>query len=135
MKRMKQMKTDQNLKGATALTERIIAAAFAVSNELGCGFLEKVYENALAIELRHEGHQVEQQAVRQVHYRGELVGIYQPDLIVDDDVVVELKATRSLEQVHRAQCMNYLRAAGKSLGLVINFGTPRIDIHRVQCFA
>jgi GxxExxY protein len=135
MNQMKRIKADEGLKGETALTESIIGAAFTVSNALGCGFLERVYENALAIELRLKGHIVEQQAAREVHYRGQLVGLYQADLIVDDKVVVELKAGRSLEQAHRAQCMNYLRATGKSLGLVINFGTPRIDVHRVQSFA
>ncbi len=134
MKRMNRMKADTGLTGETALTKSIIGAAFEVSNSLGCGFLEKVYENALAIELRAKGHVVEQQAQRQVFYRGELVGLYQADLIVDDEVIVELKATRSREEAHRAQCLNYLRAAEKPLGLLINFGCPRLDIQRVQNF-
>src|SRR4051812_23557458 len=107
MKRMNRMNTDKALIGNTALTEAIIGAAYTVSNSLGCGFLEKVYENALALELRHAGHKVDQQRDTTVYYRGELVGKYQADLLVDDEVIVELKAVRSLEKAHRAQCLNY----------------------------
>jgi GxxExxY protein len=121
--------------GKTTLTESIIGAAFTVSNTLGCGYLEKVYENALALELRFNGHAVEQQRETPVYYRGELVGMYQADLLVDDEVIVELKSVRVLEPIHRAQCLNYLRASGRSLGLLINFGLPRIDVQRVQSFA
>ena len=70
----------------------------------------------------------------EVRYRGEVVGIYQADLVVDDEVVVELKAVRALDAVHRAQCMNYLRAASKQVGLLINFGTSRVDVQRVLSF-
>jgi GxxExxY protein len=129
------MNTDTAIVGKTALTESIIGAAYSVSNTLGCGFLEKVYENALALELRLAGHQVEQQRETPVYYKGELVGIYQADLVVDDEVIVELKNVRTLEPVHRAQCLNYLRAAGKNVGLVINFALPRIAVQRVQAFS
>ena len=136
MNRMNRMNRieGQGLIGETALSEDIIAAAFTVSNSLGCGFLEKVYENALAIELRCKGFDVKQQVPMEVRYREEIVGVYQADLIVQDQVVVELKAARDIESVHRAQCLNYLRASGLSLGLVINFGRPRLDVHRVQAF-
>jgi len=120
--------------GDTRLTESIIGAAFTVSNALGCGFLEKVYENALAIELRRGGFDVKQQVPMEVRYRDEIVGLYQADLIVDDEVVLELKAAREIDSTHRAQCLNYLRASGLSLGLVINFGLPRLDVQRVQAF-
>ena len=133
MKRMNRMDT-ANLIGETALTEAIIAAAFTVSNTLGCGFLEKVYENALAIELRRAGYGVKQQVPMEVRYREEIVGLYQADLIVQDEVVLELKATRDIDLSHRAQCLNYLRASGLSLGLVINFGRPRVDVQRIQNF-
>ena len=132
MKRMNRMNTDQSLSGETAVTEAIIGAAFTVSNTLGCGFLEKVYENALALELRRNGLDVRQQVPMEVRYREEIVGIYQADIVVNDAVVVELKAVRDIDSVHRAQCLNYLRASGLSLGLVINFGRPRIDVHRIQ---
>jgi GxxExxY protein len=128
------MNTDKGLIGETALTEAVIGAAFEVSNVLGCGFLEKVYENALAIELRRGGHHLDQQRPIEVWYRGEMVGLYQADLVIDDDVVVELKVVRALDNVHRAQCMNYLRAANLERGLLINFGLPHIDVRRVQTF-
>jgi GxxExxY protein len=134
MKRIKRMNTDKALTGRTDLTEAVIGAAFAVSNSLGCGFLEKVYENALAIELRRRGFGVRQQAPMEVRYRDEIVGLYSADLVVDEQVVVELKAVKALDHVHRAQCMNYLRASGIRTGLVINFGLPRLDVLRVQTF-
>ena len=122
------------LVGDTALTEAIIGAAFDVANALGCGSLERVYENALAIELRHGGMDVKQQVPMEVRYRDEIVGLYQADLVVQDHVVVEIKAARNIEAAHRAQCLNYLRASGLSLGLVLNFGTTRLDVQRVQTF-
>ena len=131
---MKRMNTDKGLIGKVAVSESVIGAAYEVANRLGSGFLEKVYENALAIELRYRGHKVEQQRPFEVRYRDEIVGIYQADLIVDDELVVELKAARSLDSSHRAQCMNYLRASSLDTGLLINFGLPRIDIQRVQSF-
>jgi GxxExxY protein len=128
------MNTETGLIGDTEVTEAVIGAAYIVSNDLGCGFLEKVYENALAIELRQAGHIVVQQKPVEVRYRGEIVGIYQADLVVDDAVIVELKAVRSLEATHRAQCMNYLRAAEMAIGLLINFGHPRLEVQRVLSF-
>jgi GxxExxY protein len=116
----------------TPLTKAIIGAAYVVSNGLGCGFLEKVYENALAVELKRVGLDVEQQKPIEVRWRGELIGMYQPDLVVNDKVVIELKAVRSLERVHWAQCMNYLRAGGLQVGLLLNFGMPRLEIQRVE---
>ena len=125
------MNTDTGLKGKTDVTEAIIGAAYRVANVLGAGFLEKVYENALAIELRRANHEVEQQRPMEVWYYDQLVGLYQADLVVDHSVVVELKALDGLDRVHRAQCMNYLRATRMETGLVINFGRPRIEIQRV----
>ena len=133
MNRMNRMNT-ATLIGETALTEAIIRAAFAVSNTLGCGFLEKVYENALAIELRRAGFHVAQQVPMEVRYREETVGFYQADLIVEGAIVIELKAARDIDAAHRAQCLNYLRASGLSLGLLLNFGRPRLDVHRIQNF-
>ena len=125
------MNTDIGLRGNVAVTEAIIGAAFRVANTLGSGFLEKVYENALAIELREKHHRVEQQKAIEVWYKEQMIGLYQADLIVDDAVVVELKAVSGLHRTHRAQCLNYLRATKMETGLVINFGSPRIDIQRV----
>ncbi len=114
-----------------SLTEIIIGCAFKVGNTLGCGFLEKVYENALAIELRKAGLQVEQQKKVAVLYDGAIVGDYEADFIVNDLVIVELKAVRDLNQVHRAQCHNYLRATAMKLCLLINFGNPRVEVKRI----
>ena len=104
------------------LTERIIGSAFQVANTLGHGFLEKVYENALVHELRKVGLQVDQQQGLEVHYDGVLVGEFQVDLLVEGQVLVELKAVSSLQDVHVAQCLNYLKASAKPVCLLINFG-------------
>jgi GxxExxY protein len=129
----KRMQADIGLKGRTDVTEAVIGAAFRVINELGCGFVEKVYENALALELRWLGYRVEQQRAVGVWYKGEQVGLYQPDLVVDDSVIVELKAVAGLDRTHRTQCLNYLRATHLETGLVLNFGRPRLDVQRVIC--
>jgi len=113
------------------ITEKIIACAYAVSNELGAGFLEKVYENALVIELRKMGLHVEQQKSLSVTYHEQIVGEYIADLLVENNVIVELKATRELDTVHQAQLLNYLKAAGIHTGLLLNFGTARIGIKRM----
>ncbi len=113
------------------LSERIIGGAFKVANALGTGFLEKVYENALAHELRKAGLQVRQQVGVAVHYDGVVVGEYSADLLVEDTVIVELKAIRTLDPVHVAQGLNYLRATGLPLCLLLNFGTPRLQIRRL----
>ena len=113
------------------LTERIIGCAFAVSNTLGCGFLEKVYENALALELRKAGLVVVQQYGMAVSYDEVIVGEYVVDLLVEDTVLIELKTVRALDLAHRAQCLNYLRATGRRLCLLMNFGTPRLEVRRI----
>jgi GxxExxY protein len=113
------------------VTETIIGGAFRVSNELGVGFLEKVYENAIAIELREAGLSVEQQKSVKVNYRGHVVGDYVIDLLVENQIVVELKHAKSLNDAHLAQSLNYLKATGYKLALVINFGSPRVEVKRV----
>ncbi len=125
------MNTDVGLIGEKDLSRSVIGAALRVSNSLGVGFLEKVYENALAIELRFSGHEVEQQRAIDVRYRGEVVGLYQADLLVDGRLVVELKVAEALLPIHKAQCLNYLRATGLETGLVINFGRPHLEIRRI----
>jgi GxxExxY protein len=114
-----------------ALSERIIGCAFTVANGLGSGFLERVYENALAHELRKAGLTVAQQQGVSVIYDDVIVGEYAADLLVEAAVVVELKAVRALDDVHQAQCMNYLRATGMHLCLLLNFGRPRLEIRRI----
>src|SRR3954462_14887194 len=108
------------------LSEKIIGCAFVVSNTLGAGFLEKVYENALAHELRKAGLAVLQQYGMVVRYDGIDVGEYAVDLLVEGAVLVELKAVRALDDIHRAQCMNYLKATGLHLCLLVNFGKTRL---------
>jgi GxxExxY protein len=114
-----------------AISSRIIGCAFAVTNAPGSGFLEKVYENALAAELGMAGLAVEQQRGITVTYKGIVVGEYFVDLLVEDAVLVELKTVRALDRAHRAQCINYLRATGRHLCLLLNFGLPRLEFQRV----
>jgi len=108
------------------LTGQIIAGAFDVSNALGCGFLEKVYENALAVELRHRGLDAARQVPIRVIYRDETVGDYVADLIVERTVLVEIKATEEHNPLYVAQTLNYLRATRLPVALLINFGRPRL---------
>lgn len=114
-----------------AITEKVIGCAFTVGNTLGCGFLEKVYENALAHEIRKMGLQVSQQGEIRVMYDGVEVGIYEADMLVEGRVLVELKAVRDLNDIYRAQCMNYLRATGLRICLLINFGNPKVEVRRI----
>ncbi len=104
------------------LTGQIIKAFYTVYNTLGYGFLEKVYENALAIELKGMGLQVAQQAVIEVCYKNVIVGRYEADLLVKDAVIVEFKAVRELAEEHEAQLLNYLKATRYEVGLLLNFG-------------
>jgi GxxExxY protein len=113
------------------LTERIIGCAFTVLNTLKSGFVEKVYENALAHELTKSGLMVSQQIAVNVHYDGVNVGAYTADLLVENAVLVELKAVRALDPIHSAQCLNYLMATGLPVCLLFNFGNPRLEIRRL----
>ncbi len=113
------------------ISEKIIGCAFVVSNTLGVGFLEKVYENALAHELRKAGLTVEQQHAVVVHYDGVVVGTYIADLLVENVVLVELKAVTALNTVHRAQCINHLKGSRLWLCLLLNFGSARLEIKRL----
>lgn len=112
------------------ITEKIIGAAFAVSNALGCGFLEKVYENALCLELARAGLATARQSPLQVQYRGQIVGDFAADLIIEQTVLVELKATLDHNELFEAQTINYLKASGLEVGLLINFGRPKVSIRR-----
>ena len=114
------------------ITEKILGCAYKVSNALGSGFLEKVYENALVYELKEAGLRFTQQKAIPVHYRGVLVGEYQADLLVEDEVLVELKAVSALKDVFYAQCLNYLRASKLEVCLLLNFGKPELQIRRVS---
>lgn len=104
------------------ITNKIIKAFYKVNNTLGFGFLEKVYENAMLIELRKMGCRVSQQKNIKVHYENEEVGDYYADLLVDDLVIVELKAIENLCKEHEFQLINYLKATKSEVGLLVNFG-------------
>lgn len=123
------MHTDEEM--LNQLTEKIIGCAFKVANKLGCGFAEKVYENAMRIELKRLGLAVLQQHPITVTYDGEVVGDYFADLFIEGRVVVELKATRNLDDAHTAQCLNYLAATGAPICLLINF-TKRVEVKRFR---
>ena len=104
------------------ITEKIIGAAYKVHNTLGSGFLEKVYQNSLVIEIRALGFGVEVEKPMKVYYHGEVVGNYVADIIVDGKVILEIKAVKELSGIHEAQILNYLKATGIEVGLLINFG-------------
>ena len=104
------------------ITDKIINAYYKVYNALGYGFLEKVYENSMVIALRKVGLKVEQQKNVKVYYESEEVGEYYADLLVEDLVIVELKAAKALSEDHEAQLINYLKATTIQIGLLINFG-------------
>jgi GxxExxY protein len=119
-----------DLERLNELTGRIIGCAYAVSNGLGAGFLEKVYENALAHELRKSGLRSQQQQPIKVEYDGIVVGDYLADIVVEESVILELKAVKAFDNVHFAQCINYLKATGMKICLLINFGQPKVEIKR-----
>lgn len=112
------------------ITRTIIGCAYRVSNVLGVGFLEKVYENALAHELRKVDLTVCQQQPVKVEYDGVVVGEYVADLVVQSCVLVELKAAKHLDEAHAAQCLNYLAATGQHVCLLLNFGTAKVQVKR-----
>ena len=113
------------------LTDRILGCAIKVSKALGQGFLEKVYENALAHELRKEGYKVEAQKGIEVWYDGVMVGQFVVDLLVEGQVLIELKGVKALDDSHLAQGLNYLRSTGLQVCLLLNFGAQKLEIRRL----
>ena len=124
-----QMETGEDR--ANLLSKQIIGGALTVLHTLGTGFLEKVYENALVHELRKAGLAVSPQYRMVVRYDGILVGDYLVDPCVEHIVLVELKVVKAIDEIHRAQCLNYLKATGLHLCLLLNFGNPRLEIKRI----
>ena len=111
----------------SAITDIIIKAFYSVYNVVGYGFLEKVYENAIFIELESKGLSVKKQVAIEVMYLNKIVGFYFADIVVNDVIIVELKAAEVLIEAHEAQLLNYLRATNVEVGLLLNFGkTPQI---------
>jgi len=113
------------------ISEHVIHCAFKVSNELGVGFLESVYENALCVELSKSGIEYQQQAPIDVMYHQQLVGHFVADLIVENKLLLELKTVSAFNNQHTAQVMNYLKATGIQVGLLMNFGTSKMGIKRI----
>ena len=113
------------------VTYDILGAAFDVQHSLGSGFLEKVYENALSLELRSRDRLVDQQVGIDVRYRGEVVGTYYADLLVEDSVIVELKSSAGLDHSHYLQCVHYLAATDHRVCLLLNFGRSRLEYRRI----
>ena len=113
------------------LVRGVIGAAYEVSNCLGCGFLEKVYEKAMVRELAARGLAVRSQVRFSVDYKGQCVGDYIADLVVGDQIIVELKCIDGFATQHLAVCLNYLRASGLRLALLINFQKPKVEWKRV----
>ncbi|MFN7676600.1 GxxExxY protein [Flavobacterium sp.] len=105
-----------------SITDVILKVYYEVYNELGCGFLEKVYQNAMYFELKSLGYKVEAQKQIKVYFKNQLVGEYYSDLLVEDKVIVELKATELLMNVHVAQIINYLKSTPIEVGILLNFG-------------
>ncbi len=112
-------------------TYEINGAVFEINRVLGAGFLEKVYQNALMVELKDRGLKAESQVPIKVHYKDNVVGEYIADILVEERVIVELKTVESLNRIHEAQLLNYLKATGIQLGLLVNFTHPKAEIKRM----
>lgn len=123
------MLTDQHR--FDSLTRTIIGCSFEVQNVLGRGFIEKVYANALAMELELKHVTVSREVPIKVFYKGKIAGNFLADLLVENCVLVETKATSGLNNLHMAQCLNYLHASKLPLGLLINFGAASVQVKRI----
>jgi GxxExxY protein len=113
------------------LSKKIIGAAIEVHRELGPGFLESIYEEALKVELSEHGLSVEFQKEVTIEYLGVVVGVHRLDLLVEGQIIVEMKAAKELTDVHLAQLRSYLKATGLKVGLLLNFAKPKLEIRRV----
>jgi len=113
------------------LTGMILKSAFEVHNTLGCGFLEKVYEKALIYELKKKGLSLEVQKAIKIIYKGQEIGTYVADLVVEGKVIVELKVVDFLTSIHKAKALNYLKASGYEVALILNFAKPKLEYKRI----
>ena len=113
------------------LSYKIINGAIKVHNTLGCGFLEKVYENALVIELKEKGIDCKQQKPIKVLYRNQVVGEYVADILVENKIIFELKTVDEILNIHKAQVINYLKATWLKLGIILNFAKPKLEYKRI----
>jgi GxxExxY protein len=112
------------------LSYKIVGLAMEVQRQLGHGFLEKVYENALILELKNNNIQAQQKCPIKVYYKGEVVGEYIADILVEEKIILELKTSDSISDAYRAQIINYLKATEIELGILINFGTKKLSYER-----
>ena len=112
------------------ITNKILAACFDVSKELGAGFLESIYQNALMIALQEKELTIEREHPLAVSFRGQIVGQFYADILVEDKIILELKAVSALTDIHKAQLINYLKATGIEVGLLLNFGNPKLEYRR-----
>jgi GxxExxY protein len=122
----------QSMTNASEITEKIINAIIRVHQTLGAGFLERIYHNALIIELTRQGLHVESEKQIEVYYESELIGTHRLDLLIDNQVIVELKTVEELAGVHYAQLRSYLKAAKLRVGLLVNLAKDRADYRRVE---
>ena len=113
------------------LSYKTVGLAMQVYNTLGYGFLEKVYENALVVLLRKKGLKAEQQVPLTVYFEGEIVGDYYADIVVEDKIILELKSVEKIIDIHRAQALNYLKATGYRLAILLNFGKEKLEYERI----
>ncbi len=113
------------------LSYKIVELSLEVHNELGCGFLEKVYENALMLLFERDKIPARQQAPADVHFQGKVIGQYFADILVDNKLILELKTVDVIANIHIAQVLNYLRATGMKLGMILNFGKPAFEYKRL----
>lgn len=114
------------------LSNDIIGAAIDVHKALGSGFLESIYHNALKIELSKKGIKFESERTVKIWYSNEEVGFHRLDLVVNDEIIVELKTVKEISNVHRAQVMSYLKATGLEIGLILNFSKPTLEVRRAD---
>jgi GxxExxY protein len=115
----------------SGITDRIIKSAIEVHKNLGPGFLENIYENALILELKQQGLKVEDQKLIPIAYKGIFVGEHRVDLLIENEVIVENKTVKEFDDIHQAQLLSYLKATGKRVGLLLNFARTKIDVKRI----
>jgi GxxExxY protein len=115
----------------SGITDRIIKSAIEVHKNLGPGFLENIYENALILELKQKGLKVEDQKLIPIAYKGIFVGEHRVDLLIENEVIVENKTVKEFDDIHQAQLLSYLKATGKRVGLLLNFAKTKIDVKRI----
>ena len=113
------------------LSYKIIGLAMEVHGKLGFGFLEKVYENAMMVLFRREKIPAVQQSPIQVHFEGEVIGNYVPDILIDEKIILELKSVEKITNAHRAQVLNYLKATRKRLAIILNFAKKKLEYERL----